>query len=72
MAERIGVVSYLSERTNAEGDRELVVRQVRLRGEPSFGLVVRLARVDSPHGSVLAGGKIRARIRRCFSLRWRK
>lgn len=41
MAERIGVVSYLSERTNAEGDRELVVRQVRLRGEPSFGLVVR-------------------------------
>lgn len=41
MAERIGVTSYLSERTNAEGDRELVVRQVRLRGEPSFGLVVR-------------------------------
>jgi RNA ligase (TIGR02306 family) len=41
MAERLGVVGYLSERTNAEGDRELVVRQVRLRGEPSFGLVVR-------------------------------
>ncbi len=41
MAERIGVVSYLSERTNAEGVRELVVRRVRLRGEPSFGLVVR-------------------------------
>jgi RNA ligase (TIGR02306 family) len=41
MAERLGVVSYLSERTNVEGDRELVVRQVRLRGEPSFGLVVR-------------------------------
>jgi RNA ligase (TIGR02306 family) len=41
MAERIGVVSYLSERTNVEGARELVVRRVRLRGEPSFGLVVR-------------------------------
>jgi RNA ligase (TIGR02306 family) len=41
MAERIGVVSYLSERANVEGERELVVRQVRLRGEPSFGLVVR-------------------------------
>jgi len=41
MAERLGVVSYLSERTNVEGDRELVVRRVRLRGEPSFGLVVR-------------------------------
>ena len=41
MAERIGVVNYLSERTNVEGGRDLVVRQVRLRGEPSFGLVVR-------------------------------
>jgi RNA ligase (TIGR02306 family) len=41
MAERLGVVGYLSERTNVEGERELVVRQVRLRGEPSFGLVVR-------------------------------
>jgi len=41
MAERIGVVNYLRERTNAEGERDLVVRQVRLRGEPSFGLVVR-------------------------------
>src|SRR5262245_11826028 len=41
MAERLNVVSYLSERTNVEGERDLVVRQVRLRGEPSFGLVVR-------------------------------
>ena len=40
MAERLGVTTYLSERTNIEGDRELVVRQVRLRGEPSFGLVI--------------------------------
>lgn len=41
MAERLNVVSYLSERTDVEGARVLVVRQVRLRGEPSFGLVVR-------------------------------
>jgi len=41
MAERLGVVSYLSERTDVEGTRVLVVRQVRLRGEPSFGLLVR-------------------------------
>ena len=41
MAERLGVVSYLADRTNAEGGRDLVVRQVRLRGEPSFGLLVR-------------------------------
>src|SRR5262245_4350308 len=41
MAERLGVATYLSERTDVEGERVLVVRQVRLRGEPSFGLVVR-------------------------------
>ena len=41
MAERLGVASYLSERTDVEGERVLVVRQVRLRGEPSFGLVIR-------------------------------
>lgn len=41
MAEHLNVVSYLSERTDVEGARVLVVRQVRLRGEPSFGLVVR-------------------------------
>lgn len=41
MAEKLNVVGYLAERTNALGDRELVVRRVRLRGEPSFGLVIR-------------------------------
>ena len=40
MAERIGVVNYLSERTNIEGDRELVVKRVRLRGEPSYGFAI--------------------------------
>jgi RNA ligase (TIGR02306 family) len=51
MAERIGVVSYLAERTNVEGGRELVVRRVRLRGEPSFGLVVRPADPGWPVGT---------------------
>ena len=41
MAEKLNVVTYLAERTNIEGVRELVVRQVRLRGEPSFGLLIR-------------------------------
>lgn len=50
MAERLGVVNYLSERTNIEGERELVVKQVRLRGEPSFGLVIAPADPDWPVG----------------------
>src|SRR5436305_15092721 len=41
MAERLGVVSYLSERTNVEGERDLVDSLVRLSGETSFGLLVR-------------------------------
>ncbi len=40
LAERLGVVNYLSERTNLEGDRDLVVKRVRLRGEPSYGFVI--------------------------------
>lgn len=40
MAERLGVLEYLAERTDIAGDRVLVVKRVRLRGEPSFGLVV--------------------------------
>lgn len=40
MAEKLGVVTYLSERTDMAGERVLVVRQVRLRGEPSFGLLI--------------------------------
>lgn len=40
MAEKLGVVNYLSERTNINGDRELVVKRVRLRGEPSYGFAI--------------------------------
>ncbi len=40
LAERLGVVNYLSERTNLDGERELVVKRVRLRGEPSYGFVI--------------------------------
>lgn len=40
LADELGVTSYLSERTDINGDRVLVVRQVRLRGEPSFGLII--------------------------------
>jgi len=39
-AEKFGVINYLSEKTNIEGFKQLVVHRVKLRGEPSFGLVV--------------------------------
>lgn len=38
-AERFGVVQYLSEKTDIDGERVLVVHRTKLRGEPSFGLV---------------------------------
>jgi RNA ligase (TIGR02306 family) len=40
VAERFGVTKYLSEKTDINGDRVLVVHRVKLRGEPSFGLAV--------------------------------
>lgn len=40
VAERFGVKNYLSEKTDIEGNKVLVVHRVKLRGEPSFGLVV--------------------------------
>jgi RNA ligase (TIGR02306 family) len=46
MAEKLGVVTYLSEKTNIDGDRELVVKQVRLRGEPSYGFIIDLENPD--------------------------
>jgi len=50
MAEKLNVVSYLADRANIAGERVLVVRQVRLRGEPSFGLVIRPDVADWPIG----------------------
>jgi RNA ligase (TIGR02306 family) len=39
-AEKFEVVNYLSEKTDIDGHKVLVVGKVRLRGEPSFGLTV--------------------------------
>lgn len=38
--DRLGISGYLSEKMNIDGDRVLVVSQIKLRGESSFGLVV--------------------------------
>lgn len=40
LAERLGVTNYLSNKTDLNGDRVLVVGKVKLRGEPSFGLCI--------------------------------
>ena len=39
-ADRFGVTQYLSEKTDINGECQLVVHRVKLRGEPSFGLAV--------------------------------
>lgn len=40
LAGQLGVEAYLSDKTNLAGERDLVVRRVRLRGEPSYGFVI--------------------------------
>jgi RNA ligase (TIGR02306 family) len=40
VADRLGVTAYLKDRTDINGDKVLVIHRVRLRGEPSFGLVI--------------------------------
>jgi RNA ligase (TIGR02306 family) len=40
VADRLGVTQYLSEKTDIHGNNVLVIHRVRLRGEPSFGLVI--------------------------------
>jgi RNA ligase (TIGR02306 family) len=40
VADRLNVGAYLLEKTDINGDRVLVVHRIKLRGEPSFGLVV--------------------------------
>lgn len=42
LADQLGVVQYLQERTDISGNCVLVVGKVRLRGEPSFGLIIPL------------------------------
>lgn len=41
MAARLGVHNYLAEKTDIDGNRVLVIHRIKLRGEPSFGLVLR-------------------------------
>jgi RNA ligase (TIGR02306 family) len=59
-AEKFEVVNYLSNKTDIEGNKVLVVGKVRLRGEPSFGLTVpvaeALALMDEPDTAVLFEG----------------
>lgn len=43
LAVQLGVETYVSAKTNMTGERDLVVRRVRLRGEPSYGFVIPLA-----------------------------
>lgn len=50
-AAAMGVENYLSARVNAGGARELVVRQVRLRGQPSFGLIHAIPAAHQPDGA---------------------
>ncbi len=40
VADQLGVTQYLSEKTDINGDKVLIIHRVRLRGEPSFGLVI--------------------------------
>jgi RNA ligase (TIGR02306 family) len=40
LADALGVTNYLSEKTDMHGEKRLVVSQIRLKGEPSFGLAI--------------------------------
>jgi RNA ligase (TIGR02306 family) len=42
LADSFGVTTYLSEKTDINGDRVLVIHRVRLKGEASFGLAMPL------------------------------
>jgi RNA ligase (TIGR02306 family) len=43
MADELGVLNYLAERTDMDGETVHVVRRTRLRGEPSYGFAIRPA-----------------------------
>lgn len=40
VADRLSVTQYLKQRTDIDGNPVLVIHRVRLRGEPSYGLVI--------------------------------
>ncbi len=40
LADALGVTNYLSEKVNINGERELVIHRIKLKGEPSFGLAI--------------------------------
>lgn len=40
LADQLGVTAYLSEKTDIEGVRRLVIHRIKLKGEPSFGLAI--------------------------------
>ena len=50
LAEKLQVVNYLSERTDMNGNRVLVVKRVRLRGEPSYGFIIDAEKPEWPLG----------------------
>jgi RNA ligase (TIGR02306 family) len=54
VADKLGVTQYLSEKTDINGDRVLVIHRVKLRGEPSFGLVI------SPESGMELGSDVAA------------
>ena len=54
LAERLGIVNYLKSKTDINGDKVLVVDRTKLRGEPSFGLVIDLADPEWPVGADVA------------------
>jgi RNA ligase (TIGR02306 family) len=54
VADKLGVTQYLSEKMDINGDRVLVIHRVKLRGEPSFGLVI------SPESGMELGSDVAA------------
>lgn len=40
LAERLGIMPYVSKKLDITGERVLVIHEVKLRGEPSFGLAI--------------------------------
>lgn len=55
VADRLNVTKYLSEKTNIDGDKVLVVHRAKLRGEPSFGLAIAVENPDWRLGQDVAG-----------------